>query len=330
MALTIPTNPQPVYQRAFGANRLKNGFTFVYNDSVGGVTVDGGFIDSASNPVPGANGPLGVSVQGNNTILLDMCPGGPYSLKVYDRNNAGNNAVSSSFLIGDVWAYSGQSNASGMWTAAVSPPTPYSVTKMYSGGAWVTPTGNGLITLLNKLAERAGIPQMAICAGLGSTSLTYDGTYNYPGGTSGWHLDFANSPFTILSGAISILGGKCAGLVWDQSESDSVGVKADVYCHALIKYWVQVCSLVTDRAPPAFRFYAIEPGYFTSAAGSDQYPVRRGTAKFCDIQPGAKVIATRYDLPRDSGNVHLDPTWGYGLLGERIANAVAHDYYLLG
>jgi len=325
MTISIVSLPEFV-QRAVGSTA--SSVALALDDSIGGSSVDVELVGGDRRVLRIALVPLS---RGTNVRTLEI-PAGMWDLRVLDRAT-GDPVAGAIVSVGDIWLYAGQSNAEGMWTAVSErPPSPLPQTRMYRARAWQPPTGDGLITLLNGLATRTGVPQAVLAMAVGGTALTYEGfaVYVYGCGLNqnGYWLDREGALWTELIAAVDAVGGAIAGMIWDQGESDTCGVSAQRYRDGLAELWKRLQARVTDRKPPTLRLAIVELGYYPTSfpeAGAVKFDVRpvveaqRELAREAD---GVFIAATRHDLPRDATNVHLTPE-GYATLGLRLAGAIA-------
>lgn len=149
--------------------------------------------------------------------ITSIPEGDGYSIQVRPSNEpSGIVTGSATWGVGDFWFVIGQSN--GRKFVSDGTGTPASTTRKYSGSAgtaWAANTGAASIAFANALTAAQGIPIAIGDYGLDGTALLQEAdTVGY------WLNTAANQPYAKFLAGINSVGGKCAGIIWDQGQKE--------------------------------------------------------------------------------------------------------------
>jgi hypothetical protein len=266
--------------------------------------------------------------------VLELLVGGPYT--VGDAHD---------ILVGDLWVLAGQSNMEGVGNLVdVETPHPF-VHSLQSREEWAVaeeplhwlgespriihhklmgaeavpdplpahdPTrtwGAGLgLTFAKERYVRTGVPIGLIPAAHGGTTMEQ------------WSPDLRGQGDASLYGAllnrVKLVGGKVAGVLWYQGESETSSQGVELYhprMHALLK------ALRSDFQQPALPFYYVQIGRQVSRGANAQCwnCIREAQRTWSALQPHTAMVSA-IDLGLDD-SVHVD-THGLKRLGRRLAD----------
>ncbi len=289
--------------------------------------------------------------------IASVPTGGPYTLELSLVDAAQQVLAKTAFhhlLVGDLWLLAGQSNMQGVGnlkdaSQPVTPPhplvnvfrmrhlwdeareplhrlwesqdivhrTPYGeafkeVPSLEASdrftGEQIKGAGCGL-PFAAYLADKTGVPQGLVPVAHGGTSMAQ------------WNPDLRTEGGKSLYGSLlhtlKAVGGKVAGVLWYQGESDAQAEAAKVFranCHKLVE------ALRKDCGDPALPFYYVQIGCFAITETPE------GAKYWCEIReiqrtdeaeiPNSKVVSV-IDLPLDD-LIHVS-TSGHQRLGKRLA-----------
>ena len=267
--------------------------------------------------------------------IVELATGGPYEV-----------GGAKNVLVGDLWVLAGQSNMEGVgdladvetphplvhsfqsreeWSPAEEPlhwlgesPRPIHHT------IWGLPMpeaparrdgsrakGSGLgLTFAKTLAEATGVPIGLIPSAHGGTSMQqWEPSRKEMGGDSLYGA-------TLLR--VQANGGKVAGILWYQGESDANPADAMLY-ESRMEELVQ--SFRADFGQPDLPFYLVQLGGFVTPADQSQIDgwnsVRESQRKLASALPPPAAVASAIDCGLDD-LIHID-TDGLKMLGKRLA-----------
>lgn len=254
-------------------------------------------VEAGGKPVEGlCPVEVGLCAQGALKATLQGVPvGGPYTIKLAVTNPDGTPKASVTFehlLVGDLWLLAGQSNMEGVgnldgsqeepsplvnvfrmryqWDEGREPvhrlwESPDPVHTNHLGPDHKQPTreeadkqaaaqakGAGLgLPFAKRMVEFTGVPVGLVPTGHGGTSMDQ------------WSPDLkdqgGNSLYGSMSKALQAVGGKVAGVLWYQGESDANGDAQPVY---KAKFTRLIESIRTDVGNPDMPFYWVQLGPF--------------------------------------------------------------------
>jgi hypothetical protein len=284
----------------------------------------------------GADGKARITLESGEMITLPV--GGPYEV-----------GGAKNVLVGDLWILAGQSNMEGVgdlvdveaphplvhsfqsreqWTPAEEPlhwlgESPRPVHHVISGLPVPTEIpprdpartkGAGLgLTFAKMRAEQTGVPIGLVPAAHGGTSMQqWDPARKGQGG---------HSLYGATLERVKAVGGKVAGILWYQGESDANPADAALY-EARMTDLVQ--SFRADLVQPDLPFYYVQLGGFVS----DPFPesvsgwnrVRESQRTWQETLPNVGMVSA-IDCGLDDG-IHID-TLGLKSLGKRLAAVAA-------
>lgn len=271
--------------------------------------------------------------------ILELPAGGPYEV-----------GGASSILVGDLWILAGQSNMEGVGDLVdVEPPSPF-VHSFQSCEKWAVAEeslhwlGESPQLVHHKLWGRDAVPDVpdprdigrTKGAGLGlsfakaryaQTGVPIGLVPSAHGGTSmqQWNPALKSEGGGSLYGAtlkrFASVGGKVAGILWYQGESDSNPVDMANYKARMTKL---VESFRSDFQQPDLPFYIVQIGCFATPDNPDLVVgwngIREAERTWPDEVPHS-AVASAIDLALDDG-IHIG-TPGLKRLGKRLANIAA-------
>lgn len=276
---------------------------------------------------------------------LELPTGGPYELV---GREAGGDVVTlvRHVLVGDLWLLAGQSNMQGIgfldrhveapspqvavldmarrWRPAVEPlhklytspdlvhrttDDPEALAALVEADA-ASPVGAGLgVAFGNELVAQTGVPVGLIATAHGGTSLAqWSPALRHEGG---------RSLFGSMLLSIEAAGGRVAGVLWYQGESDALGPEHAAFADRLRDL---VGALREELAAPALPFFHVQLGRVVLIPGLDPdtapaWSAIREVQRTIDLGPGG--VSTAVDLPL-SDPIHVS-TRGLRRLGRRLA-----------
>ena len=276
-------------------------------------------------------------------MLKGIPAGGPYeiSLEVADRSGMPfDRATVRDVLVGDVWLLGGQSNMEGCGLLAGQPPSHQMVRAFYMDDKWrvardplhnlwsavdqvhadlcggarpapktVIGAGPGLSFGL-AMRQRTGVPQGLIACAHGGTSMSqWDPALKDRGG---------RSLYGAMVRRLAKNGGRVAGLIWYQGESDACdAATASLYTQRM-KAFVE--ALRKDAGDPLLPVALVQIGRVVVWGAAepwlsiqDQQRRLPETIRNCTVVPAI-------DLPLDDG-IHISGR-GQVVLGRRLAEAM--------
>ncbi len=279
----------------------------------------------------GADGKASVTLDSGETVTLGT--GGPYT--VGGAHNV---------LVGDLWVLAGQSNMQGVGELAdLEPPHPL-VHSFQSREEWAPAEeplhwpeesprpihrllmglpeapaprdtgrlkGAGLgLTFAKAMADATGVPVGLIPSAHGGTSMQqWEPSRKSMGGGSLYGATLAR---------VAAAGGKVAGMLWYQGESDSDSANAALYTQRMTEL---VQSFRADFGQPALPFYLVQLGGFVTAAdtsGHDSWSrIRELQRTLPELLPPPAAVVSAVDCGLDD-LIHVD-TPGLKALGRRLA-----------
>jgi sialate O-acetylesterase len=271
--------------------------------------------------------------------------GGPYDVLAQD-GDAAPQAVARHVLVGDLWLLAGQSNMQGcgllgpdveapcsrvslldmtrQWRPAVdplhrlhaSPDLVHNTTDDAAARAVLVeaevqaPVGAGLgVPFANGLAADAGVPIGLIATAHGGTSLrAWSPELREAGG---------ESLFGSMALSLEAAGGRIAGALWYQGESDALDLDSDGFADRLRGF---VAALREEVADPDLPFFHVQISRVTELPGIPDGAVHHWNAvreaqRTTDLGPGAMTTAVDLAL---TDFTHIS-TLGLGRLGRRLA-----------
>ncbi|GCE05083.1 sialate O-acetylesterase [Dictyobacter aurantiacus] len=274
-------------------------------------------------------------VQTSNGKVIELAVGGPYTVGEADH-----------VLVGDLWVLAGQSNMEGIgdlideekpspfvhsfqsreqWAQAEEPlhwlvESPRLVHHVLWGFDRVPESiperdpqrvkGTGLgLTFAKERYARTGVPVGLIPSAHGGTSMQqWDPQLRDQGGAS---------LYGALYERVKAVGGRVAGVLWYQGESDCNPEGVEHY-HQRMHTLVQ--SLRSDLNNPDLPFYYVQIGGFISEEGPDGWNgIRELQRTFQHAEPGIAMVSA-IDLELDD-LIHVG-TQGLKRLGRRLADQV--------
>lgn len=263
--------------------------------------------------------PTGVQVFDWGTIaeVPGVPCGGPYAYRLKDNGGAATSSVP--FWVGDVSIGGGQSNERNMWCVSSSPPTPHADTKMFSGGSWVTPTGNGLTTRMNAMRAATGVPQGYLDCAIGGSAVL-----PYGAGANGYWLNPTTGPFQNFQSVMSASWCQCARIIFfSGGEQDATSDQSGTYFGCGMKdLWQKMTQASGNGRVHSQMILTVMGDYIaTGLTDANVQKVRAAqlwSRYFC---PGIVTAPSNYDLARTDG-VHFTAA-SYETKGRREAQAYA-------
>jgi sialate O-acetylesterase len=174
--------------------------------------------------------------------------------------------------------------------------------------------GPGL-AFARELVEQTGVPVGLVPCAVGGTSMDqWDPALKTRGGES-------------LYGALvrrhAAVGGRVAGVLWYQGESDAGGEAAEAFRDKMRLF---VAALRSDLGQDALPFFCVQLGRFFEPLGdvAGWNKVRESQRLLPDDVPGTDVV-TAVDLSLDD-HIHLS-TEGHARLGRRLASVALRQVY---
>jgi sialate O-acetylesterase len=276
--------------------------------------------------------------------LTGVPTGGPYQVRCgvkESENGPVRQAMSNSFFVGDLWVLAGQSNMEGVgdlvdvaqphpnvmalgmdgkWVPAQEPlhwlvdsPDPVhsgdpATRKSRSEQAHKTRTkGAGLgLPFAAAMADRTGVPVGLVICAHGGTSLKQ---WSPGDKDKGGH-----SLYGSMLRQVKLAGGKVAGVLWYQGESDALSDAADSYGKNFAEF---IKAVRSDLGQPELPFYYVQIGRFVVARDPRPWnKVQEAQRKLPEEVPNTAVISV-IDLELDDA-IHVG-TQGLKRAGQRLA-----------
>ena len=270
---------------------------------------------------------------------IELKAGGPYSVVGAEH-----------VFVGDIWILAGQSNMEGcgnlvdieepspfvhsfqsreQWAVAEEPlhwmnESPRPVHRAIWGHPPLTGEpeprnpdrrhGAGLGLTFAKLRySSTGVPVGLVpCAHGGTSMAQWDARLRSCGGDSLYGATILRS---------RAVGGKVAGILWYQGESDTDPVNAPEYTRRMIEL---IDAFRTDLAQPDLPFYYVQIGRWVSPENprdvSGWNSVREAQRRLCKTVPNTAMVSS-IDLDVDDG-VHISAA-GHKALGKRLADVAS-------
>ncbi len=270
--------------------------------------------------------------------------GGPYTLEV-GTPDEGAAVTIAPVYVGDVWLLAGQSNMEG--TARLEHPAPVSpvIRSFTMGRRWeqareplhllmespdavhcgapISPAASARIRrnarhgggvglwFAREMLRRTGVPQGLVCTAHGGTSLTQWSPENAPQGGASLYGSM------LLSARAA--GGRFAGVLWYQGESDTDKAACPLYTERMVAF---VQAVRRDLSQPDLPFLMAQIGRCFER-GLDPWwnGVQEQQRTLAGLLPKLAVVPT-LDLPLDD-LIHVS-TEGFRVLARRFADAAEH------
>jgi sialate O-acetylesterase len=296
-------------------------------------------------PVKGWNWKSVATVDGATwTGSLAAVPmGGPYDVEF--RSQGATTVVVKDILVGDLWVLAGQSNMEGVgdlvnvqdpdpkihsfdqldrWVIAKEPlhNLAGAVDRVHwRGNPPVRLTGEALdkynterkkgaglgLPFAVEMTKRTGVPVGLVpCAHGGTSMAQWDPALKDKGGDSLYGGTFRR---------FQAVGGKVAGILWYQGESDA-GPKAEPLFAG--KFEELVTSFRRDFGQADLPFYYVQIGRHIATTNVREWNAVQETQRVLESKLGKSGVVTGIDLPLDDG-IHVG-TQGLKRLGVRMAN----------
>ena len=296
--------------------------------------------------------PLGGARSGVFSGSLPQVPtGGPYTLEV---RSAGQTASVKNILVGDLWILAGQSNMEGVanlidtiaphemihsfdqsdvWRVATEPL--HSLPDSADPVHWRR-NKEGKLERLTGETKAAYIQNRKKGAGLGLPfAVELFQRTNVPiglipcahGGTSmaQWNPDLKSKGGESLYGStirrFDVIGGKVAGILWYQGESDAAPAPASVFAD---KFEKLIASFREDFKQPSLPFYYVQIGRHVSANNYVEWNKIQELQRKAEAIPNTGMIAS-INSTLDDG-IHVG-TADQKKLGRNFAMMVCHDLF---
>ncbi|MDX2153530.1 MAG: sialate O-acetylesterase [Bryobacteraceae bacterium] len=273
--------------------------------------------------------------------------GGPYKVEL--RAGGASTAVSN-VLVGDLWVLAGQSNMEGYGDLAnLAPPNELvnsfdmtdvwrraeeplhrlvdAVDSFHQRGkprlegealkAWIANrkkgTGVGLPFAL-EMTRRTGVPIGLLPCAHGGTSMDQ------------WSPSLKDQGGASLYGGmlrrVRAVGGKVAGVLWYQGESDT-GVKtAPLYQEKFEKF---IAALRDDVGQPQLPFYFVQLGRFVNNSNPNEWNAVQEAERLIELKVPRTGMVAAVDLDLDDA-IHIG-TNDFKRLGKRLANLACRDLF---
>lgn len=332
---------QPVASQVFQRDRDNLAtISIVLDDTVKDAQIVGATLHS-TNPKAGLE-----RVQFAEGKLWGVPVGGPYTLQcqlsVGEKEAAHTvNVGVSPIFVGDLWVLAGQSNMQGVGELIdVTPPNP-NVLALGMDGEWVEAeeplhwlvdspdsvhsgdpktqekrseeehknrtTGAGLgLPFATLMVEKTKVPIGLVICAHGGTSMEQ------------WNPSKKKERGASLYGSmlrqVKLAGGKVAGVLWYQGESDAIGGAADVFPKVFADF---IAAVRSDFNSPGLPFYYVQIGRFINVADPKGWnKVQDAQRKLADQIQNTAVISV-IDLELDD-LIHVG-TQGLKRAGRRLA-----------
>lgn len=230
------------------------------------------------------------------------------------------------------WILAGQSNGYNM-EAVPGSAGGHSDTRIFLNGEWRRPRGAGTVALLNGLRRCSGVPQRAVMTAAPGSSLTREGIVAMIDHGVGVYVDFwLNEHGSIWTNAVQTLKaatkGDAIGVIFQQGESDTMGVAPEVYASALEDLQRNFAEQLPHRPVTPLPFYVVELGDYAVWNDANPGRVREGQKLFAARSAGGAIGAEARDLPYDKTGGHLTPD-ALAEVGRRLAKTICRDFYHL-
>ncbi|HBY64007.1 MAG TPA: sialate O-acetylesterase [Solibacterales bacterium] len=302
------------------------------------VTGKGGFGWRAAGTVQ--NGAFKASLSG-------IPVGGPYRIELRAGKAA---AAVANVLVGDLWVLAGQSNMEGYGDLVnLAPPSAmvnsFDMTDVWrraeeplhrlvdaadsfhqrgrprlEGEAlktWIANrkkgTGAGLPFAL-EMTRRTGVPIGLLPCAHGGTSMDQ------------WSPSLKEQGGASLYGAmlrrVRAVGGKVAGVLWYQGESDT-GVKSAPLYQG--KFEAFIAAVREDFGQPQLPFYLVQLGRFVNASNPNEWNLVQEAERLIEEKTPRTGMAVAVDLDLDDP-IHIG-TDDFKRLGKRLANLACRDLF---
>ncbi|MCW3061353.1 MAG: hypothetical protein JWQ02_3174 [Capsulimonas sp.] len=273
----------------------------------------------------------------DNGTVVELKTGGPYEV-----------GDATEILVGDLWVLAGQSNMEGcgrpidmetssplvhsfqskeVWAVAEEPlhwldESPRPVHRKINGMPPPLETleprptgranGSGLgLTFAKLIQARTGVPVGLIPCAHGGTSM--DQWSPERDATEG-----DNSLYGATLSRIRVNGGKVAGILWYQGESDADGASVPLYMDRMVAL---IQAFRRDLDQPDLPFYLVQLGSYVTAGAPGEAArwsaIRAEQRRLTTALPNVGM-ASAIDLDLDDG-IHIS-TAGLKRLGKRLAN----------
>lgn len=296
-------------------------------------------------PDGGSPGPVVAAVSLSSPSTIELPLGGPYCFELSPFGTE-TLVVASDVVVGDLWVLAGQSNmfgagrlaevepscpmvrvldATGSWAVAEEPlhgccPSPDPILEADLDGWVVTPAerdelrtawqprGAGLgLSFANALWHGAGVPLGLLPVAVGGSSMDE---------WSPERRDDPGSLYGCLLQRVATTGGRVAGVLWYQGESETTPERA---ADLPAKLACLVSSLRADLGRADLAFHQVQVGRFVHSVGPAE---ARAWSEVREVQRrghelGVTSTATAVDLDLDD-LIHLG-TRGLRRLGRRLA-----------
>lgn len=282
--------------------------------------------------------------------LTGVPTGGPYNIvfQVKTKQYVGQESVGPVF-VGDLWVLAGQSNMQGVGDLIDLTPPHASVMALGMDGKWVQAEeplhwlvdspdpvhsadpatqkkrseeehksrtkGAGLgLPFAVAMVEKTGVPIGLVICAHGGTSMEQ------------WNPAKKSEEGKSLYGSmirqVKLAGGKVAGVLWYQGESDAMGGAAEKYPKVFADFIAAVRSDFNDAELP---FYFVQIGRFVNAGSPKGWnAVQDAQRKLPDQIPGTAVVSV-IDLELDD-LIHVG-TQGLKRAGKRLAQIALREVF---
>lgn len=311
----LPNSIAPLSTGVTGTGTLALAFTYsgtapnqwrLVDD--GGSTAISGFDWQSFGTAPSAG-------TGSQSVTSVPKKNGWYNLQIRNSATPGTiQSTSGKLGVGVLVSINGQSNATNWFVTGDSSLTPDSLTRVFVGGAWLTPSTaamNAAIACGNALAALVQCPVALIKIGVSGAAI---GTW----------VPTTQTNYTDGRDAIIAAGGKLIAEVWVQGESD-----ADTLTQA--QYYTAFGTLAAQRRTDTGQStlpYVVAGLARLTAGGHTDAGWKAIDDAFVQIAGDSNTyLIQRKDLPLTDGLHHT--ATGYTALGKRAAQTIAYVYGLV-